>query len=612
MSWHRIFHWHFFGLNQLILVVALVVGLGLATVLLQLTELQHFEALDRFGNERLELYASTVQSAHSRFDYLPFILSGDQQVMALMNETGPVDGVNRKLEIWQKESHASELYIMDRRGIVLASSNWQFPDSFIGNDYHFRPYFRDAMAGAQGRFFAVGVTTGRPGLFLSRPIVHRGDILGVAVVKIDMTQLEKDWASGGENVWVVDGDGVIFLASNPDWKYRSLDGLTETTRSRLKTERKYSTEIISPLPLTALNDSPQGRKIIQIAGTSPGKTTQRYMMHRRPIDDLGWTLYYLTDLQELHENRRNVLIVSALIAALVALLGLILVSRIKNRQLLEKRVASRTEALNESNRRLLDEINERTKAEEQLRQTHEGLIQAEKLAALGQLSAGLVHEISQPMSAMQTFIASTRLFVQRKDTDSALDNLIDIDSMARRVTAIVSHLKTFSRKSQGQTTFIALNTVIENALLVMSPRISKSGTTLHWAPTSTPVYVEADEIKLEQIIVNLIGNALDAMGTTAPDNQGQLEIVLEKTDGRICVYIKDNGCGISPDNLPRIFDPFFTTKHQGEGLGLGLSISHGIARDFGGDLEAFDRPEGGTLFKLSLDAMKAAGATDDQ
>ncbi|MES9876804.1 MAG: ATP-binding protein [Candidatus Sedimenticola sp. PURPLELP] len=596
------------GINQLILLLAVMVGILISVTLLYLTELQQFEELDRLGNERLELYASTVQSAHKRFDYLPFIVSDNNLVKALLQGQELGDQVNRKLEEWQTESNAAVLYLMDRQGVVRASSNWRMPDSFIGNDYHFRPYFQDAIKGGQGRFFAVGVTTGRPGLFLSGPVMAEGEVLGVAVVKIDMTQLEMDWASGGENVWVADRDGVIFLASNPEWKYKSLRPLDELTFDRLKSEKKYSTNIISPLAVFDRSATPQGKEIIKLSGTqaSHGFTggSQSYMLHNRSINGLDWTLYYLTSLQDLSESKRNVVLISTLVAMLVALLGFFLASRIQSRQLLEKRVEMRTRELNETNLRLRDEINERIKTEEQLRQTHEELIQAEKLAALGQMSAGLVHEINQPLSAMQTFLASTRLLLNRDDKSSVEENLDDIEAMVRRMNSIVSHLKSFASKSKGQTTRVALDEVVENALLLMRPRLKRDSVTLEWQPPSKSVCVYGDEIKLEQIMINLIRNALDAMQYQEQERKLGISVLTE--DKKVTVQITDTGPGIMDADLPRVFDPFFTTKEPGQGLGLGLSVSFGIAKEFGGNIEAENRTESGAVFRLSLDAAEAA------
>lgn len=587
-----------------------MLGLLLAAVLLETTERQHFEALERTGNERLNLYASTVEAAHKRFDYLPFIVAEDQQVQQLLQMPSSdllATEVNLKLESWQLESSAAELYLMNHQGVVIAASNWQRSDSFIGNDYHFRPYFTDALAGRPGRFFAVGVSTGRPGLFLSRPVKYQDRVLGVAVLKIDMTRLEADWAAGGENVWVSDTDGVIFLASNPAWRYQSLSPLAASIQNRLQAEQKYSHNPIRPLILERLPPSPEGNAIISLrsAGidSAPTQQSRRYLLHSRQITGLDWNLYYLSDLQGLVESKHYSILIATLVAALLAVIGLFLSSRWRHQQQLELRVDQRTEALNLSNAQLKQEIEERSRAEQALRQTHEELIQAEKLAALGQLSAGLVHEISQPLSAIQTFLASTRLLVDRGQIELARENLEDIDKLIRRVTGIVSHLKTFASKSRGTLSRIELKRVIDNALLVLTPRLGKSGIQLRWQPPDRSIAVQADEIKLEQIVVNLIRNAIDAIEADPNAEPGAIDIQLSANATQAEIAISDNGCGIDPDDLPKLFDPFFTTKPPGEGLGLGLSVSFGIVEEFGGRLEVEPDPERGTTFRLTLSVV---------
>ena len=522
-------------------------------------------------------------------------------------DSGSLELVNRKLAKWQQESGAAYLYLMNPQGKAVAASNWQRPDSFVGNDYHFRPYFQDAINGRAGRFFAVGVTTGKPGLFLSRPVRHGDQILGVAVVKVDMAQLETDWAAGGENVWVSDADGVIFLASNPGWKYRSVEPLDGATQARLRSEQKYLGHRVSALALQLQQQSPQGNALVRLRSDSPDADTaisdQRYLLHRRQVDGLDgleWTLYYLSDLRGLTGNKQFSVLVALLAGALLAVVGLFLSSRWRHQQLLEQRVASRTAALNSTNLQLKSEIRERQATEAALRETHEELIQAEKLAALGQLSAGLVHEISQPITAIRTFLASTRVLVERRQSEQALDNLNDIDGLVGRVTGIVSHLKTFASKSRGVRSRVELPQVVDNALLILNPRLSSAAVRLDWQPPASSVTVLADEIKLEQILVNLIRNGLDAIHSSGQRDSGEMSIRIEAEDGRAWIRISDNGCGIEPADLPKLFDPFFTTKEPGEGLGLGLSVSYGIAREFGGDIEAIPRPQGGTTFTLSL------------
>lgn len=590
--------------NLWILLGAALFGVLLSWVLIHNAEQQRFSELDQSGNERLNLYASTVEAAHKRFDYLPFIVAGDHQVQRLFDQpqnTNLADAVNQKLESWKNESNAADLYLMDRTGVVIAASNWRQKDSFIGNDYHFRPYFQSAITGLPGQFFAVGVTTARPGLFLSRQVRDGDEIIGVAVIKIDMTQLESDWAAGGENVWITDTDGVIFLSSNPAWRYKSLTQLGEETLTRLDSERKYSHHPIQPLQLIKHSPSPEGNAVITLQTESLGSPhlKQSFLLHQRQIEGLNWQLYYLSDLQGLARSKQVATLVAVLIAALLAVIGLFLSSRWKHQQLLELRVAQRTRELNQSNAQLKQEIEERIRAEKALRQTHEELIQAEKLAALGQLSAGLVHEISQPLSAIQTFLASTQLLIERDEIALARENLTDIDKLIRRVTSIVSHLKTFSSKSRGILSRVQLQQVVDNALLVLTPRFKKTDIRLNWQPPSKAIEVHADEIKLEQILVNLIRNAIDA---TQEEDEITGEITIElRADGKHAqISIRDNGCGIEAENLPKLFDPFFTTKPPGEGLGLGLSVSFGIVEEFGGKLDAEPNPDRGTTFNLTL------------
>jgi two-component system C4-dicarboxylate transport sensor histidine kinase DctB len=588
----------------LLLFAALVVGVLISIALTQWTEQQHFESLDQQGSARLELYASTVEAVKQRFDYLPYIVSRDQQVSMLLTHRAESAAVNQKLKTWQIESGAAVLYLMNQSGLVVASSNWSEPESFVGNNYHFRPYFQDAISGKRGQFFAVGASTGQPGLFLSRPVEFNSAIIGVAVVKIDMRQLEQDWKRGGERVLVADNDGVIFLSSNPRWKYSSLSVIDAITLNRLTTEKKYGRNNIVPLSMQEQRTSPLGHRIIKLT-TNPQLETKTFLMHNRPLSDLNWTLYYLSDLTDLVYKKRSALLIGMLITLLLVLISMIVVNRSLSRRLLEERVTKRTRDLNETNSRLIEEIGSRIQTEEQLRQTHEELIQAEKLAALGQMSAGVVHEISQPLSAMQTFAASARLLLERDDKQAAQENLNDISQMIRRVSSIVTHLKSFASKSRDITTAVEINSVIQNALLILRPRLDSAQLTVDIKLSKTSIYVVADEIKLEQILVNLIRNALDAMEQSDNQKAHQITLWSEVDQGKTHLYIADNGPGIKPDHLPKVFDPFFTTKPLGEGLGLGLSVSYGIAKAFGGDLAVVDNQQEGTLFRLSLDSAPA-------
>lgn len=591
---------------------ALLLGLILAVILIKTTEQSHYEELHRVGEERLNLYASTAEAQHKRFDYLPFIVAQDHQVLQLLQEANnpnTTQAVNNKLVSWQQESNADTLYLMNAQGTVVASSNWNQESSFMGNDYHFRPYFKQAIEGNTGRFFAIGVTTGQPGLFLSRPVYLNERIVGVAVLKINMSILEANWNAGGEQVWVSDSDGVIFLASDPAWRYRSLSTLPDDVMARLKAAKKYSHHSIDALDLEFLAPSPQGNSIIKLfnngASQSIHPNSRTYMLHHREIANLGWSLYYLSDLKGLKESKYNAMLISVLVAALLAVVGLFVFSRIRHQQLLEWRVTQRTEELNLSNAQLKREVDERIRAEKAQRQTHEELIQAEKIGALGQLSAELVHEISQPLQATLTFLASTKLLIERQEYQLAKENLGEVDKLIRRVSSIVTHLKNFASKSRGVFGSVELKHVVDNALLILNSKIEHSAVEVNWSPIEQPILVNADEIKLEQIVVNLIRNALDAIQSLESIQQGQIDIDVMVIDDQAKMTIRDNGCGVNPDHLPMLFDPFFTTKPAGEGMGLGLSVSYGIVKEFGGRLEVTPNSNQGTTFTLTLSLSSA-------
>ncbi|MEH0665780.1 sensor histidine kinase [Vibrio scophthalmi] len=601
-----------------IVVITTVLAIVMARLWIESIETRHFAQLDTVGEERLNLYASTVEAEYQRFHYLPFIAAQDdevQQLLATPEKTQLIDEVNQKLAQWQSESGADALYLMDKSGRVLASSNWNQEGSFVGHDYHFRPYFTEAMAGRNGRFFAIGVTTGEPGLFLSRPVRVENQIVGVTVLKVDMSQLEASWRAGGEGVWVSDADGVIFLASQPHWRYRTLGAISDQVREALRQAQKYANHPIEPLSYTALPSSPQGKTVLDLRGEDGVAT--RYVLHQRDIRALGWRLVYLSDLQDLTQNKYNAMIVAALLATVLALVALYLMSRFRHQQQLEWRVAQRTNALRQSNSQLKREIEERIRTENILRQTNEELIQAEKLAALGQLSAELVHEISQPLQATLTYLASTQLLVERGGYEMAQENLDEIDHLIRRVTKIISRLKHFASKSVSALSPVDIAQSVRNALVVVQPRLDKHRIVLDWQPPESALLVRAEEIKLEQVLVNLLRNAADAIAEDANAakeddanghrEQGKIQIRTWQQGSEVLLSVTDNGAGIAAEHLASLFEPFFTTKPAGKGVGLGLSVSRTIVEEFGGQLEVIAADKG-CEFRLKLQCAESPEA----
>ena len=264
---------------------------------------------------------------------------------------------------------------------------------------------------------------------------------------------------------------------------------------------------------------------------------------------------------------------------------------------LSSEVAERTRELREANAALRSEIEERRRTEAQLRDTQNSLVQAGKLAALGQMSAAIAHEINQPLAAIRTFVASSKVYAQRGDFLRISNNLDLINGLAERMANITSHLKTFARKSEpGKTETVDVERAVQGAMLLIESQIGLSGTDLETAVPHN-LFVRGYAVQLEQVIVNLLQNALHAV---ADAGKPVIRLQVSATDDVVSIKVSDNGSGIPKDHLDQIFDPFFTTKAIGKGLGLGLSISYGIVRDFDGEIRAGNSKEGGTEMIIEL------------
>ncbi|MEH6530853.1 MAG: ATP-binding protein [Photobacterium frigidiphilum] len=248
----------------------------------------------------------------------------------------------------------------------------------------------------------------------------------------------------------------------------------------------------------------------------------------------------------------------------------------------------------QTNRKLEAEVEERTLAEEKLRITQDELIQAGKLAALGQLSVGITHEINQPLTAVNSHVRSAQRWLEKQRIDKALINLQKIEVLLDKTAAITRHLKAFSRKSDGKMEDVRLTNVIQDAIELFESR--RHNVVIHYSnPTS--YWVRANSIRLEQVLVNLISNAIDAVEQN-PDPQ--ITITVGESLSMVQIIVKDNGAGIPAEDIPHIFDPFYTRKVSGKGLGLGLSIAYNIIKDFGGSIRAESIQHQGTQFIVSL------------
>jgi len=568
------------SLYSLLIIAGTVIA---ATLAMRHAERQALEEDAARANQQLGLYANSLHTLIDRYRALPAVLALDPQLRSAL--AGPVDAaqqaaLNVKLEKINGAAQSSTLELLDRTGLAVAASNWRLPSSYVGHNYGFRPYFSQTRTQGTGRFYAVGVTSGIPGYFLSSAVLGDNDeFLGAMVVKLEFPELEREWSQGSDTLLVSDARGIIFIANQPGWRYRALRPLSADDLAEIKTTRQYDKQSLLPLthlPLRRFDDNSDLRRVEGPQGTAD------YLWESLPLASEGWTLHLLRRPQVAFEDLRN----AALAAAGVWLALVFLLLFLNQRWRLAK--------VRQRNREELERlVEERTR---DLRTAQEGLVQSAKLAALGQMSAALAHEINQPLTAQRMQLATLRLLLEHGRVDDAYKALKPVDDMLTRMAALTGHLKTFARKSpSGLRERLDLATVVDQSLQLLDARLRDEQVSLVLHLTR-PAWVRGDAIRLEQVLINLLRNALDAMQGKACK---RLEIRLEADEQLWRLSVSDNGGGIAEEHLGQVFDPFFTTKPVGDGLGLGLAVSFAIVHESGGRLSV-ENGDHGAVFSLTL------------
>jgi two-component system C4-dicarboxylate transport sensor histidine kinase DctB len=398
------------------------------------------------------------------------------------------------------------------------------------------------------------------------------------VVKLEFPELEREWRQGSDILLVSDARGIIFIANQDGWRYRQLKPLTSADHAELAATRQYDKQQLVPLQHQVLSRFDDNSNLMRVQ--RPEGSTE-YLWESLPLEAEGWTLHLLRKPQVSDDGRNAALAAAAVWLSLV--FALLFISQ-------RMRLARMRQRSREELKRLVEE---RTR---DLRTAQEGLVQSAKLAALGQMSAALAHEINQPLTTQRMQLATLRLLLDNQRFDEARQALEPLEQMLTRMAALTGHLKTFARNSpSGLRERLDLATVVDQALQLLDARIRAEQVEVSQY-LARPAWVRGDAIRLEQVLINLLRNALDAM---AGKSYKRLEIRIEAEAEQWRLSVLDSGGGIAAEHLANVFDPFFTTKPVGEGLGLGLAISYGIIHEAGGRLTVDNQP-GGACFSLTL------------
>ncbi|MGU3493089.1 ATP-binding protein [Xanthobacteraceae bacterium A53D] len=534
---------------------------------------------------------------------LPLVLAEDPGVRAVLEkpDESRMLALDARLEALAEATRAGAIYLMDLSGMTIAASNYRTSESFVGSDYSFRPYFRTAMKDGHAEHFAFGTVSLRPGLYMSRRLEGDTGPLGVIVVKAEFGQVQDEWRRFAEPTYATDERGIVLVSSEPAWRFQTTVPVPESQRADIRTSLQFGDAPLDLLPIRPVQVPPDTVAV----GAPQALAGQTFVEVEAPVPTTGWTLHMLAPTAPSLALATTAARSLALLLALAGFgsLGLWLARRRRldeereqeaaTRRELEARVEERTGELSQANDRLRGEMEERQRAQSQLTQLQDDLVQASKLAVLGQIAASVAHEVNQPVAAIRTYAENARLFLDRNDAAAARGNLTIIGDLTDRVGSITGELRAFARKSPADVSRVRLREIMDGVRLLVGHRLRQQDIALDVDLGGEDLAVLAVPVRLEQVFVNLLQNAAEALDGRA---DGAIRVTAQVAGGDVVITVADNGPGLPPEVRKALFMPFVTTKSAG--LGLGLVISRDIITDFGG---TFSAGEGaGAVFTITL------------
>ena len=557
------------------LVAALLVLLAVGVVLVTNRWLsERFTETTRNRAElRLALYSGNMVSELQRTSVVPLLLAGDPALVEAL-KTRDFSRTSQKLIRVQSEIGVASILLIDGDARTVAATN----RNLLGTNHRGTPYFVEAQRNKDTVFTAQAREGGGFDFTYSRAVLVDGKPSGVIVVAVDLMKYERAWAGLQDAVLVTNSEGTVILATEPRWR-----GLPMAEALAV---RDAPSALSRALQATA--DWTQSAPDAYVRGEAVMKTEAR-------VPFRGWRMITFTAYDSVRERVNGILALEIMgFAILMALTFYVLSRKAWSQSMSFQRESAELRLLNA---RLQREIAEREKVQKDLEVAELTLAQSSKLAALGEMSAAVSHELNQPLAAMKTYLAGARLLLQRKRPEEALSSFQRIDDLIERMGAITRQLKSYARKGGEAFEPVDLRSALSGALSMMEPQLKLRVVKITRTLPRTPVMVMADRIRLEQVIINLLRNALDATRDRADP---QIDLILSSGDVAM-LAVRDNGTGIK--DLDNLFEPFYTTKKPGEGVGLGLAISSGIVTDLGGRLTARNAEGGGAVFEMQLPLM---------
>jgi two-component system C4-dicarboxylate transport sensor histidine kinase DctB len=558
-------------------------------------------ALEEQGQADASLKVALLRAVLERPRALPFLLSRDRDVTEAL--AGPDSArrsfLDRKLEELVAGTSAAVIYVIDTKGVAISASNWREPTSFVGNDYSFRAYFSRAMKEGTAEHFALGSVSKRPGLYISHRIGPAAAPFGVVVVKMEFDQLERDWHETRRPSYIVDADHVVLITSIPSWRFMTTERLPAENLAAIRESLQFGEAPLTPLPFERMADG-------LLRAVQPGGGAETYLRITAPVVSTPWQFEYLVPVAgPVAAGMREAQLLALIAIGVITIAAAIWLRRRQTslanaardqmaREELERRVVERTMDLSLARDSLQVEIAEHRETETKLQAVQQDLVQANRLAILGQVAAGVAHEINQPLATIRAYADNSKVFLARSKPEPVLENLGFIADLTDRIATITEDLKALARKGRSGEEPVMLQEVIDGAIMLLRSRFTGRLERLIIDLVPKGLTVLGNRLRLEQVFINLFQNALEAVEDRA---DGRVDVSLVITEEEVAISVADNGPGISSDILGSLFEPFNTSKEKG--LGLGLVIAKDIVSDYGGRLEV-ETDAGGACFRVHL------------
>jgi len=555
---------------RLVFIVLVALAVAVVFVTNRLLTDRFTESTRNRAELRLVLYSGNLLSELRQNAVVPQLLARDPTLISALN-TGDYAQSTQRLISFLEEIGAASLTLLDRDGRTVAATD----RSLLGQSHRQAPYYVDALRSKDTVFKVLERETGQYRFTYSRRVESQNQVVGVIVVDVDLGKYERAWAGISDAVLVTDSEGRIILATEPRWR-----GLNESKAlQREPVDSAIERAIQATQSWTALPADAyvRGEAVMRVEGR---------------VAFRGWRIASFTTYASVREKVNGFLALEIMgFAILLALAFWVMNRKTAVRMAVFQRESAELRALNA---RLQREIAERERVQENLAVAEQTLAQSSKLAALGEMSAAVSHELNQPLAAMKTYLAGARLLLNRNRPEEALSSFQRIDDLLERMGSITRQLKSYARQSGDTFEPVNLGDALSSALSMMEPQLRQRKVNITRTLPEEPVRVMADRVRVEQVMINLLRNAMDA---TEGADDPTIDILLAAGETAV-LTVRDNGHGI--DNFDNLFEPFYTTKQPGDGVGLGLAISSGIVNDLGGRLTARNASGGGAVFEVQL------------